>query len=325
MSSNLENTTAAAETNPVQKWSDVDVEPRSPRGNHTPSSNQDHRAERPSFGRPHIQDEIDPDVLSLAEAFYLRYKSACHGVTRRPELQRLYEDTFESWVPKDANRSKTDFSKVLFALARGMKVVRVVDGGRQLVWRVFNNQRDERSERPDRSQDERPDRRQDERPDRRQDERPDRRQDERPDRRQDERPDRSQERRQDHRHERRQDDRPERRQDDRPDRQMDQRRPQGEFIPRHDRRQDERPDRRQDERPDRRQDERQDRRQDERQMDQRRPQREFIPRDDHIERPDRSDRSDQRSGSVRPNLADIVSNQQKMIETLMSKVMKSDN
>ena len=214
MSSNLENTTAdaAAETNPVQKWSDIEVEPRSPRGNHTPSSNQDHRAERPSFGRPHIQDEIDPDVLRLAEAFYLRYKSACHGVTRRPELQRLYEDTFESWVPKDANRSKTDFSKVLFALARGMKVVRVVDGGRQLVWRVFNNQRDERSERPDRRQDEH---------------------------------------------------------------HMDQRRPQREFIPRDDRRQDERSDRRQDER--------------------------------------------------RPNLADIVSNQQKMIETLMAKVMKADN
>jgi hypothetical protein len=275
MSSNLENTTAAAETNPVQKWSDVDVEPRSPRGNHTPSSNQDHRAERPSFGRPHIQDEIDPDVLSLAEAFYLRYKSACHGVTRRPELQRLYEDTFESWVPKDANRSKTDFSKVLFALARGMKVVRVVDGGRQLVWRVFNNQRDERSERPDRRQDERPDRSQERRQDHR-----------RPQREFIPRDDRS-----DQRPERRQDERQERRQDDR---QMDQRRPQREFIPR---------------------DERQERRQDERPMDQRRPQREFIPRDDHTER----------TSSVRPNLADIVSNQQKMIETLMSKVMKSDN
>jgi hypothetical protein len=236
MSSNLENTTAAAETNPVQKWSDVDVEPRSPRGNHTPSSNQDHRAERPSFGRPHIQDEIDPDVLSLAEAFYLRYKSACHGVTRRPELQRLYEDTFESWVPKDANRSKTDFSKVLFALARGMKVVRVVDGGRQLVWRVFNNQRDERSERPDRSQE----RRQDHRPERRQDDRqmdqrrPQREfipRDDRSDRRQDER----QDRRQDERQDRRQDERQDRRQDER---QMDQRRPQREFIPR-----DERPER----------------------------------------------------------------------------------
>jgi hypothetical protein len=270
MSSNLENTTAdaAAETNPVQKWSDIEVEPRSPRGNHTPSSNQDHRAERPSFGRPHIQDEIDPDVLRLAEAFYLRYKSACHGVTRRPELQRLYEDTFESWVPKDANRSKTDFSKVLFALARGMKVVRVVDGGRQLVWRVFNNQRDERSERPDRRQDERPDRRQ------------------------------------------------------------DHRRPQREFIPRDDR-SDQRPERRQDERPERRQDERPDRRQDEHHMDQRRPQREFIPRDDRRqdERSDRrqDERSDRRQDERRPNLADIVSNQQKMIETLMAKVMKADN
>ena len=286
MSSNLENTTSAAETNPVDKWSDVEVEPRSPRGNHTPSSNQDHPVERPSFGRPHIQDEIDPDVLSLAEAFYLRYKSACHGVTRRPELQRLYDDTFESWVPKDANRSKTDFSKVLFALARGMKVVRVVDGGRQLVWRVFNNQRDERS-----------------------DQRPDQRRPQREFIPRDDRSDRSQERIQDHRHERRQDDCPDRRP-------MDQRRPQGEFIPRQDRRQDERSDRRQDDqrqmdqrRPQRefiprddRPDQRPDRRQDE-----------------------RPDQRPERSGSVRPNLADIVSNQQKMIETLMSKVMKSDN
>ena len=86
------------------------------------------------------------------------------------------------------------------------------------------------------------------------------------------------------------DERPERRQDDR---QMDQRRPQREFIPRHER-PDQRPDRRQDERPERRQD-------------------------------DHSDQRTERSGSVRPNLADIVSNQQKMIETLMSKVMKSDN
>ena len=281
MSSNLENI-PAAETNTDQKWSDVEVEPRSPRGNHTPASNQDHPAERPSFGRPHIQDEIDPDVLSLAEAFYLRYKSACHGVTRRPELQRLYDDTFESWVPRDANRSKTDFSKVLFALARGMKVVRVVDGGRQLVWRVFNNQRDDR--RQDERHDQRPDRRQDER----HDQRSERRQDERPERRQDD------QRHMDQRRPQREfiprDERPERRQDDR---QMDQRRPQREFIPRHER-PDQRPDRRQDERPDRRQD-------------------------------DHSDQRTERSGSVRPNLADIVSNQQKMIETLMSKVMKSDN
>ena len=133
----IENTTsgAAATTN---AWSDDQVESTHPSirtGDAAPPTRA-HTTTRDTSAPP---KEIDEDALRLAEAFYHRYKSACHGMTRRPELQRLFEDTFPSW--SDAHGNHPDFSKVVFALAHGMRVVRVIDGGRQLVWKVFKEQR----------------------------------------------------------------------------------------------------------------------------------------------------------------------------------------
>ena len=168
MATNTENTNtigAGSQAPNGHTWADTDVETRSPppppRG--AQSDNEDnHSAARPSFGQHGaVPVDIDPDAQVLAEAFYARYKSACHGITRRIELNRLYDDTFDSWVPHENGTSQrpVDFSKVLFAMVHHMRVLRVVDGGRQLVWKVFNK-------RPHQGRDEHPERR-DQHPERR--------------------------------------------------------------------------------------------------------------------------------------------------------------
>lgn len=90
----------------------------------------------PNSQRGKHNTDVDPDALKLAQTFYERYKSACHGMTRRNELQRLYNDTLPSWAGADT-QANVEFNKVLYAMARGMKVLHVTDGGKQLRWNVF--------------------------------------------------------------------------------------------------------------------------------------------------------------------------------------------
>jgi len=92
---------------------------------------------------------VDPRALQVADAFYNLFKAACHGISRRIELWRLFESTFPSFQsPREGldrpwnNYERFDdemgtphfFNKVLYALARGLNVVRVVDGGQKLLW-----------------------------------------------------------------------------------------------------------------------------------------------------------------------------------------------
>jgi hypothetical protein len=268
-------------TGPANNWGDDAVE-----SNHPSSTN--HRSMSPTIiGRPSLDipagsagrdqqrpvREVDPEALLQADAFYNRYKSACHGMTRRPELQRLFEDTFPSWAYPNAPH--VDFGKVLFALAHGMKMVRVVDGGRQLIWKVFREHHHQHDERAPPRDDRRP--------------------------RDDRAPPRDF-------HGPRDDRRP--RDDCAPPREfrgpVDDRRPRDDRAPRDDRgpRDDRAP------------------RDDRRPRDDRETRGPFV----HHERADRIPRDDreQEHHQKRPNLAEIVSNQQKMIDTLMSKMMKMD-
>ncbi len=83
-------------------------------------------------------DEVDQEALSAAEGFYGMFKSACHGITLRKELDELYDATYLSFGSK--HELRPEFSKVLFALARTMKVVRVIRGG-TLSWTAFRDDR----------------------------------------------------------------------------------------------------------------------------------------------------------------------------------------
>jgi hypothetical protein len=126
--------------------------------------------------------QFDEHALEAADAFYNSFKSACHGISRRDELDRLYNATYPSFGADVVERPP--FNKVLFAMARSMRVVKVIRGG-TLEWTVF----DRRPRFDDRRDDHRPrfdDRRDDRRPqfdDRQDNYRPrfdDRREDRRP-------------------------------------------------------------------------------------------------------------------------------------------------
>ena len=181
-------------------------------------SDRDAHSVEPKDTKQRPEQTIDPIVEEVAQSFYSMFSSACHGISLRQELEQLYNATFNSFMRTYDERP--EFSKVLFAMARSLKVLRVIKGG-TISWKALNRPRydDHQDDRRPRFDDRRQD---DHRPrfdDRRQDDhRPrfdDRRQDDqRPrfdDRRQDNHRPRFDDRRQDN-HRPRFDDR---RQDDR--------------------------------------------------------------------------------------------------------------
>ena len=131
-----DNTTISAQPN-RERWADMAdaEEPKSPRN--PPHADED-------------RSQVDPVALRLAETFYDRYKRAIHALHHRLDLQKLYDDTFDSWVPQDS--AKADFSKVLFAMAREMKIVKVADHGRKLLWKANMPQRRDDERRPPRDE-----------------------------------------------------------------------------------------------------------------------------------------------------------------------------
>jgi len=90
-------------------------------------------------------NDVDADTVAIASQFYARYKSACHGITRREELQRLFEDTYLSWANPAYVKDNYTFSRVLFALCRHLHVCRVVKGT-VIAWSVFTKDREKVNE-----------------------------------------------------------------------------------------------------------------------------------------------------------------------------------
>jgi len=78
---------------------------------------------------------FEEHAQEAAFAFYKNFKSACHGISRRDELDRLYNATYESFGGDVVTRPP--FNRVLFAMARNMHVVKVIGGG-TLEWTVFD-------------------------------------------------------------------------------------------------------------------------------------------------------------------------------------------
>jgi len=85
----------------------------------------------------HLSNDIDEQTVELARQFYNRYKSACHGMTRREEVRRLFEDTFHSWAAEGSVKDSYTFSKVLYAMCRRLNLCRVVNKN-TIEWSVFS-------------------------------------------------------------------------------------------------------------------------------------------------------------------------------------------
>lgn len=95
--------------------------------------------------------------VKLAEAFYKRYGSTLHGMTKRGQLSQFYIDTYESWCPEELRGQPRHFKQVLYALVNDGKVVRVVGGGRFLRWAYASTRRRHDDRRSDRRHDDRRD------------------------------------------------------------------------------------------------------------------------------------------------------------------------
>merc|ERR1711981_534041 len=73
---------------------------------------------------------------------------------RRGELSHLYLSTQGAWMSQEAQddiSQQRPFKQILFALAHGMKLVRVVDSGRTLLWNRYRDNEGNPIERQDRS------------------------------------------------------------------------------------------------------------------------------------------------------------------------------
>lgn len=88
------------------------------------------------------ENGVDPQALILATAFMEKVGGLARLTKRRGDLSHLYICTMGSWAsPKvlaDVSLQR-HFKQILFALAHSLRVVRVVEAGRVLLW---NNYKD---------------------------------------------------------------------------------------------------------------------------------------------------------------------------------------
>lgn len=159
------------------------------------------------------ENGVEEVSLELAKAFMKSQGNLAKKCCKRGELSHLYLSTQSSWMDPETLADTTKqrpFKQVLFALSKGLNLLRVFDQGRQLDWKD-NQHRD--NYRRDNRDDYRRDNRDNYRPGRRDDFRQERRDNYRRDYRDDYSP----ERRGYYRQDRRDDFRPDRRDDYRRD------------------------------------------------------------------------------------------------------------
>jgi len=85
---------------------------------------------------------VETHALYLAREFMGSQGQLARKCHRRGELSHLYVSTFPTWAPGDSKNDKSlqrPFKQILFALAHGMKLVRVVNGGRKLLWNKYRD------------------------------------------------------------------------------------------------------------------------------------------------------------------------------------------
>ena len=98
------------------------------------------------------QSGVEDGALELAQAFMKAHGGLGRKCYKRGELSHLYLSTFKSWAASDVQEDPSKqrpFKQVLFAMAHGMKVVRVVDRGRKLLWNRYRDNEGKQIERSD--------------------------------------------------------------------------------------------------------------------------------------------------------------------------------
>jgi hypothetical protein len=86
-------------------------------GNQIPSKKQNHST------------EIKPDALEAAHEMFRNRRQSIVGTKYRSELEMVYREVF----PQGTNAT---FAEILFAMAKGLKLVNVFNGGKDLEWHI---------------------------------------------------------------------------------------------------------------------------------------------------------------------------------------------
>ena len=103
----------------------------------------------PEMVKADMDGGLESVSVKLAKAFYERYGTSLHGMTKRGQLSQFYIDTYESWCPEELTGQPRHFKQILYALVNDGKVVRVVGGGRFLRWAYVNRRSGGRAPRRD--------------------------------------------------------------------------------------------------------------------------------------------------------------------------------
>jgi len=95
----------------------IDIYRESPKKEQEPEINRNQKS---------FKSEVDPVGFKIAQDFYEKCGAQITTTTRRNDLEKI----FTAWNP----HSEREFPIVLYALAKGMKVVNVFDRGAALEW-----------------------------------------------------------------------------------------------------------------------------------------------------------------------------------------------
>ena len=121
----------------------------------------------PEMVKTENENGVEEVSLELAKAFMKSQGNLAKKCSKRGELSHLYLSTQSSWMDPETladTKKQRPFKQVLFALSKGLNLLRVFDSGRELDWK--DNQRRDNYRRDDRD-DYRPGRRDDFRQERR--------------------------------------------------------------------------------------------------------------------------------------------------------------
>ena len=88
------------------------------------------------------QSGLDPQAHELAKMFMDKMGNLARKCRTRGQLSELYLTTIASWATNEVQkdeRKQRHFKQVLFAIAHGMKLVRVKNSGQDLFWNRYRD------------------------------------------------------------------------------------------------------------------------------------------------------------------------------------------
>jgi len=141
---------------PESLLKDFEVKVLEESSTHSPSvdnaKDSSKRSDIPAVVKASSKSGVEEHSLTLAKAFMTEFGDEARRCSKRGELSSLYIKTQSAWMNAEWLGDKSlqrPFSQILFAIAHGMKLVRVVNSGRNLVWNRNRDNNGEEIERRD--------------------------------------------------------------------------------------------------------------------------------------------------------------------------------